>query len=987
MKKLLILFSILTAISLSETKAQDCFEELNLSLNLDGVALLEVESIVIGDINDYSDLSFEVLLFDCNQIGESTYELTGNYLGEAFDCSGKVTIEDKLEPIAICGNRQPVFSPGFDTIWLEPLYIDENSYDNCTIESFKIDPEFITRDDIGIPVQATLTITDASENVNVCSSTLTAEEGPAQMLQCNDKLTVKIGTQPYPIVKEELLSIPESEIGPNLILTLQDASGNLVKNNLVTQDYIGQELDYTISDMYTNSICWGKVEVLCASILICDEESACTDVGDCESGHSESDHVEWPCDLDLIVPYNGSLDEVANLLTEDYLTNVLGREPIGTIVTIDGFPTQCITISYNDESIPVTETRLKIIRTWILLDFVSGIPYDYIQLLDVEITPTVNLGDWPVDIEVDDIRIHPEELIRISHISPYEAYPDIGFSTTYEDHLVSDTGGKLEVERTWTAFNGGDSVGSHIQRITANYSDLITTVSVQGSYFSGIEDVSVNNLESTDESGLAFTEVVPAAFTLEATLDKRINIRDLKALQRRLLNLESFNTHQIISGDFDESGMLSSIDYLLMKETVLGELTYESNSSFQDKELEQSFPVYAENKILVELGDVVQESICPAYFDHSSAELTLNIDSKQVKPSGKDCVFMYASGYDEISSFQVVLAYDPNVILVTDVKEYSAPGSFANNVMVPGEVRIAGFYDTAHTAHPCIPLMEICYDIVGEVGQSTDLSFVLDDPITVTDITVADENGITTPLELMLMGGTISIVDEPEVISKPYKLVAEDRLLNAGQSYSVDFYLEDFQETTDGIQVKMEIGQAIEFESLIIESLQDIELDYFITSEGDLSILMETEISEVLFDFVSDDPLFTMSFDAAENSLLSSSCSPIGKYSTFISDASRSIYLLDVEISNAFTTHVYELGEDILEVAPNPVTDYLTLHLEGYNGLSQNLKVSIRNVNGLEVLSQFGLSQISTEQLPTGVYIIQVHDGNRFYSSKFSKFQ
>jgi len=988
--KSFILTLTLVVVSQMQVFSQaDCIGELNVSLGTDGLALIQVESIVIGDFEDYSDLSFEVLLFDCSKVGENVYEITGDYQGTPFECSGKIIVEDLIIPTAICAtNREPVFSAGVDTIWLIPEYIDDGSYDNCEVTSMQVTPAFLTRDDIGNQVEITLTVIDHSGNENICFSNLIAREGQAQSLLCINLFNVKVGTEPVLITKEEVLSIPVSEMGPNLILTLTDSNGNTVDDNLVTEEYIGTQLTFTVTDLFTNNSCFGTVDVTCASLLICDTLSTCAMSGDCQSGHTEDDNVEWPCDLDLVIQYNGSIDAVPELLTAEYLTQGLGRDTLGTIVDLVGFPDECILINYSDQEVPVDESNIKIVRTWTLLDFTNSMDYDYVQLIDVAITPHLQ-GEinWPPDIEVNDIRIHPEELIRISYVSPYVVYPTFSenYTVSYVDQLINDTGSRLEVTRAWTVLQNGVEVASQNQNIAVNYSNLSTQVSVQGSNYNGVPDVLVNQAAMTNGIGIALSGQVPAVYSLESNLNQRLNIRDLNSLQLYLLNLRIYNEYQILNSDLNGSQTITSLDWMLLQDLIFEKEDFIQDNTFEDIALNPIFPVYAEHKLLAQRGDVDQENICPAYPPQTS-EIILNIDDKEVLPSSSDCVFFYSAGYSDINSFQCRLTYDPNVIEVTDVKEYSSQsGFFAFSTPLPGEVTIISGHDTPHSAHPCIPIMQICYDVVGEVGQNTELQFVVDSPNNFNEVTILDENGGSVPLSLQLFGGEITIVETPQFRSKAYSLRAEDKLLNAGQPYIADFYLEDFEQSTDGIQVKLSLGDAIDISSLDVQTVQDADLVFYVNDQRILTVLLKSQLFDSLLNIDGEDPLLSLSFDAAANGLLSTSLLSIAEYSTFISDASRSIYLLDILVDNAFTTSTYDLQSDVLLISPNPVEDELILNLKDKEGDCQSCQVSITHVNGFKVLRQTGLTAISLNHLSEGIYFIQVQDENRIYTSKFSK--
>jgi subtilisin family serine protease len=89
------------------------------------------------------------------------------------------------------------------------------------------------------------------------------------------------------------------------------------------------------------------------------------------------------------------------------------------------------------------------------------------------------------------------------------------------------------------------------------------------------------------------------------------------------------------------------------------------------------------------------------------------------------------------------------------------------------------------------------------------------------------------------------------------------------------------------------------------------------------------------------------------------------------------------------TENVQELGDQI-KIYPNPVSDVLTLEFN-YTLAMNNIELRIFNLNGQEVNRQNVSSgttstNISTENLPAGVYFIQVMVGEKQYTQKVIKF-
>ena len=90
--------------------------------------------------------------------------------GNIGDCSFDIRLEDVELPKALCGPAFVDINPsGFDVDTVYAAEIDLGSSDNCSITSMVVTPSVFDCDDQGTnPV--TLTVTDASGNVSVCST-------------------------------------------------------------------------------------------------------------------------------------------------------------------------------------------------------------------------------------------------------------------------------------------------------------------------------------------------------------------------------------------------------------------------------------------------------------------------------------------------------------------------------------------------------------------------------------------------------------------------------------------------------------------------------------------------------------------------------------------------------------------------------------------------------------------------------------------------
>ena len=84
------------------------------------------------------------------------------------------------------------------------------------------------------------------------------------------------------------------------------------------------------------------------------------------------------------------------------------------------------------------------------------------------------------------------------------------------------------------------------------------------------------------------------------------------------------------------------------------------------------------------------------------------------------------------------------------------------------------------------------------------------------------------------------------------------------------------------------------------------------------------------------------------------------------------------------TTDVIAINKIKLSVYPNPANDYIKFT----NSISSNATITISNTNGKIVKSTVATentNSISVANLPSGIYIINIKEGNNLYTSRFIK--
>ena len=166
--------------------------------------------------------------------------------GNTDTCTASVTVQDSIDPNAICQNITVQLDPG-GTINISPINIDNGSNDNCGIQSMSVTPNSFTCTDIGIN-SVTFTVIDTNGNTDTCTAIVTVQDITPPDANCGTlTVTLNAGTGLYTLSNAEINSLYTgsgdsctgvtlnlaqtvfdcTDIGSNnILLTINDANGN-----------------------------------------------------------------------------------------------------------------------------------------------------------------------------------------------------------------------------------------------------------------------------------------------------------------------------------------------------------------------------------------------------------------------------------------------------------------------------------------------------------------------------------------------------------------------------------------------------------------------------------------------------------------------------------------------------------------------------------------------------------------------------------------
>ena len=350
-----------------------CDADVTIQLNPDGTYTLDLGEVDDGSYDNCAlSLNLSQTEFDCGDEGNNFVYLTAeDPSGNTSTCFTEVTVE---KPVAFsCPPDIAVtLGPGGCELEFDPGTVI------CEADSVVYDPAIGTILPIGThPIQITAYMDTGILN---CAFDLIVEGYPnPTVLACNNLVYVSVPEGGSTEITADMLL----EGGPygcydSYEVEIEELDGTIVPNNIITDIYEGDTLNYTVTDTATNNSCWGKILVFvmpnCDTFFICDTEPHTAPVGTCDSnstGHSLDDNVEWPADVTA-----SACD-----YSPDSLINIVGIE--NAMPEIDDC-NNSVAYVYEDIVIPLGGDTLKVIRKWTVLDWITGNVWEYIQILHID---------------------------------------------------------------------------------------------------------------------------------------------------------------------------------------------------------------------------------------------------------------------------------------------------------------------------------------------------------------------------------------------------------------------------------------------------------------------------------------------------------------------------------------------------------------------------------------------------------------------------
>jgi len=672
-----------------------CVENLSFGLSPFGGDLILDPSDFVLNSEDYDSIELSQESINCDDIPSINIEVIATVNGVSENCLVSIMVIDNVQPVAVAIQVLKLSLTQTGQATLFPELIDGGSYDHCSDVTLSIEPSTFDCSDIGSNI-VTLTVEDASGNYSSTFSEVIVEDKTSFPLACHGTTTYVIdngiGKTYYP---GDFLVGYEGCIEA-LELVIEDANGEVVADNFVNPSHQGMTFTATVTSPGSGNSCWGILIVEggpCDSeFVICDTACHSTPVGDCASGHTLEDNVEWPCDVNIFVLGIESYSLNPNALMDNYGVSAMDAEP--TLTNID--PCWLVSIAYDDNIFYENEYGFKIVRTWTIIEWNSTDTWTYTQTInnlpDTQLicdtlsrsTPVADCAsghtleddvEWPDDITIEDHRITPNELVAYSSIDPLDASPSFynepdEYSATYTD-LVEELGTEmLIIRREWLVVRTGASniAWTYAQFIEVNFSEFQNLIAVNT-----FAARPVPNVQLTEE---IFTSIegksnVPENENVLPWLSdgpkNGVDLLDIIAIRKHVLGIESLSDKQILAGDISDDGIVSTLDIVLIEKIILGkDVTTSAQWEFFNITNETTGTKPRAHYLGVKPGDVNDSAV----FGSSTIgdrELTISYDDKLLNEGETYTIPFYLSADKMARGLELSMLTDNSAIEVTNI--------------------------------------------------------------------------------------------------------------------------------------------------------------------------------------------------------------------------------------------------------------------------------------------------------------------------------
>ena len=709
----------------------ECTNLLYVSLGPDGSYTLFPEDLLTEGDPSAFNTTLSQSEFSCSDLGsnEVTLEIFLPETGELyFTCTSTVIIEDKINPIAQCISELTVEldGQGNHTFTFEEL--DNGSVDNCGSIQYQIIPETINCSSDN-PATVQLLVMDDTGNSASCSVNVTWEPypNPTPSLACNAFVVVTVAFGEQVTITPEMI-LEGGPYGCPVQYEVELSENNIPRPEpIVTIDDTNKVFLVVITDLNTGNSCWGELTVTsingCDPVFeICDTECRSTPIGNCASGHTDQDNVEWPCDLDINMTcnyYNLNYVFPPEFLIAEGLAAPEDANP-------DIIDASCYLTStaYSDQVFFSFDEKW-IIRTWSIIYWNTGQIWSYPQRINLvwnglDICDTLPwntpLGDcasghtdtddveWPADITVNTICIHPDDLVMNPDVVLQDARPIVisecdAVQMAFYDLTSVLNDSTVLIERTWEIhdFNTSDT-WTYVQLITAHADpnvSIVCTMRENGDPIPAVELIPGINTDETGCHSFENPDGIIVTPVKDSPIEEGVTLMDKILLLEHVLGISTLSQYQQYAADLSQNGLLSTLDVYMMDQILNGTFNspYEHNWKFYERttqlhSIDISDPLMAYKFIGVKMGDIDNSYVLGFTTPHD--EIALSIEDEILNNKEAYQIPFSLEQNIRIKGFSLQIKNPGANIHFMEVQAPSLPGFDPdNNVTIVGDyVRI-----------------------------------------------------------------------------------------------------------------------------------------------------------------------------------------------------------------------------------------------------------------------------------------------------------
>ncbi|MEM9547067.1 MAG: T9SS type A sorting domain-containing protein [Bacteroidota bacterium] len=796
---------------------------------------------------------------------------------------------------------------------------------------------------------------------------------------CLNSISVSLENGPVTIVPSDLLLDPPLN-EDNFLLSIEDENGNIVVDNIVTSEYIGQSLVYSLTNILTGDYCLGNVIVqvpggtseLTFAITNVTAETGtniCVPVkafnfNDISYGQG---NIGWDSD---VLSYTGIVG--GGLDSEDFNLNQLNTEN-GELSFVWLNAEAPVTLNAGEQIFTLCFDVLGDLGESSSVYFFSTeiLPQTWgNQDLEIDNPPlaggNVTVSDTPCVLESNDVSYPlPDIFLSDLNLDPKALTPD-DLMNKYNFNLS-------DVLITWPEEN--------CQEVTIYYVDEV--VDYGDGSFQIARTITIIDLLTYDPESLkgklAFTQMIFAG------VDAGSFICDFLPRTAPVGDCESGHS---LDDAVEWPADLQIGDYRISPEELVGFSTVD--------ELDSKPSFY---------GD-------PDNYNASYVDFLVGIDATSVTVGRLWTVthdrYNFSWTYDQkividISNFE-------NLVNVTTGKYRAMPGVVINDAIstdLEGDAFVEGqpvnnisYEDEYLNGINILDLVLIQRHILdlnvlseyellaadvnqdGEI-EASDLSELRDYIVGELDKDKGDwrfyEDEIEPTFSVQPKGIYVGVksgdVDDSALLlgdvplDPTAKFEMVDLLLNKGETYSIPVYLnKEFD--AFGIEFSAQLNlDLIELNGVTVDNIE-LESKSHVSENGLFKFISSAVDQGLTIGGQDSDPVLFLEITAKENSLLSLAMD-MESHLSFVATSDLELIVVGGNIGDTISTGTNSEELSRLSIFPNPTSDYLNFDLSDV-GVSGNLEISIFDASGRRLFQQFNSAIVDVMHLPSGTYYFRL---------------